>query len=136
MSLTRIIESVPKTFMSIQILVICTLIFIFFIAKDCQQRRPGASFVKIKETKPEVLDHEYQAFLSDMGIKYGGKKVPEEKKPYVPPMQGSSDASKGMKPTQRPLMLTNGSDAPGAASAHARAASKGEEYQSSAMRVS
>ena len=71
-----------------------------------------------------------------MGIKYGGKKVPEEKKPYVPPMQGSSDASKGMKPTQRPLMLTNGSDAPGAASAHARAASKGEEYQSSAMRVS
>ena len=71
-----------------------------------------------------------------MGIKYGGKKAPEEKKPYVPPMQGSSDASKGMRPTQRPLMLTNGSDAPGAASAHARAKSKGEEYQSSAMRVS
>jgi hypothetical protein len=73
-----------------------------------------------------------------MGIKYGGKKVPEEKKPgpYVPPMQGSSDASKGMRPTQRPLMLTNGSDAPGAASLHARAKSKGEEYQSSAMRVS
>jgi len=106
------------------------------LTKDCQQRRPGASFVKLKETKPEVLDHEYEAFLSDMGIKYKGKKVPEEKKPYVPPMQGSSDASKGMKPTQRPLMLTNGSDAPGAASAHARAKSKGEEYQSSAMRVS
>ena len=52
-----------------------------------------------------------------MGIK-GEEKATE--KPYVPPM---GDLSKCFQPRHVPLMLTNGSSAPGAASAHARAMS-------------
>ena len=60
-----------------------------------------------KEADPEQLDTEYQAFLADMGIK-GEEKATE--KPYVPPM---GDLSKCFQPRQVPLMLTNGSSAPG-----------------------
>ena len=57
-----------------------------FAAKDCQQKRPGAAFVKTKETNPEVIDKEYQSFLSDLGIKYGAeaRKAAEEKGKYCP----------------------------------------------------
>merc|ERR1712029_1198081 len=89
------------------------------LTKDCQQKRPGAAFVKTKETNPEVIDKEYQSFLSDLGIKYGAdaRKAAEEKeKSYVPPM---GDAARSLNQTaSKPLMLTNGSDAPGAASAY------------------
>ena len=55
-----------------------------------------------------------------MGLK--GEKFSEEDKPYVPPM--GCDTSRSLNPsTSKPLMLTNGSNAPGAASAHARALS-------------
>ena len=55
-----------------------------------------------------------------MGLK--GEKFSQEDKPYVPPM--GCDASRSLNPSSsKPLMLTNGSNAPGAASAHARALS-------------
>ena len=87
------------------------------ITQDCQQRRPGEVFKVRKEANPEELDTEYQAFLADMGIKGEGQST--EKK-YVPPM---GDLSKAFQGPKVPLMLTNGSSAPGAASAQARAAS-------------
>jgi len=92
------------------------------LTKDCQQRRPGATFTSKKETNPEQLDSEYQAFLQDMGLKTGKDVSEEGDKPYVPPM--GCDTSRSLNPsTSKPLMLTNGSNAPGAASAHARALS-------------
>jgi hypothetical protein len=94
------------------------LYFLFRSAKDCQQQRPGVSFVQRKEADPEQLDSEYQAFLSDMGLQSTDSIKPE--KSYVPPM---GDLSKNFQTPKAPLMLTNGSCAPGAASAHARAMS-------------
>ena len=52
-----------------------------------------------------------------MGMKQEDQK---SEKPYVPPM---GDLSKSFKPLSQPLMLTNGSNAPGAASAEIRALS-------------
>ena len=100
-----------------------------FSASDCKQRRPGAVFAKIVSTvKPEVIDKEYEAFISDLG---GKNTTPKETKTaaaaaaatnnlsssadYIPPM--GSDLFEQRKT----LMLTNGSAAPGAASAAARA---------------
>ena len=87
------------------------------IAKDCNQRRPGVVFQVKKVSNPEKIDKEYEAFLSDMGMKQEDQK---SEKPYVPPM---GDLSKSFKPLSQPLMLTNGSNAPGAASAEIRALS-------------
>lgn len=88
------------------------------IAKDCNQRRPGVVFQVKKVSNPEKIDKEYEAFLSDMGMKQEDQK---SEKPYVPPM---GDLSKSFKPLSQPLMLTNGSvAAPGAASAEIRALS-------------
>ena len=87
------------------------------IAKDCNQRRPGVVFQVKKVSNPEKIDKEYEAFLSDMGMKQDEQK---SEKPYVPPM---GDLSKSFKPLSKPLMLTNGSNAPGAASAEIRALS-------------
>ena len=57
-----------------------------------------------------------------MGLKTGKDVSEEGDKPYVPPM--GCDTSRSLNPsTSKPLMLTNGSNAPGAASAHARALS-------------
>jgi len=87
-------------------------------ASDCRQRRPGESFNKKGESAPaKVLDEEYVAFLRDMGEKVPEDKAKKEEKPYVPPM---GDLSKVLSKPKAPLMLTNGSAAPGAASAHAR----------------
>ena len=94
-------------------------------AADCRQRRPGAVFSQSKkETNPEKIDKEYAAFLSDLGVKTEDDGKAEST--YVPPM---GDLSKCFKDSDikskssAPLMLTNGSSAPGAASAHARAIS-------------
>ena len=54
-----------------------------------------------------------------MGFK--SDKVEKQDKPYVVPPMG--DLSRSFKPQAKPLMLTNGSSAPGAASALARAIS-------------
>ncbi len=73
-----------------------------------------------------MIDKEYQAFLSDMGMEDPNKKKDASKQddePYVPPTLGRSIMGKAPAP---PLMLTNGSNAPGAASAHARAVSAGQ----------
>ena len=86
-------------------------------AQDCNQRRPGATYNVKKKADPEMLDTEYQAFLADMGLK--GETSSDTEKPYVPPM---GDLSRSFQ-NSKPLMLTNGSSAPGAASAHARALS-------------
>jgi len=96
------------------------------LTKDCQQKRPGEVFQIKKEADPEVLDTEYQAFLADMGIKYEPKKEkgPAKDKPYVPPM--ALDPSRNLDMAAGkilPIMYTNGSSAPGAASSHARALS-------------
>ena len=108
------------------------------LAKDCQQKRPGEVFQVKKEADPEVLDTEYQAFLQDMGIKYEPKKEkgPAKDKPYVPPM-GALDPSKNLSMAQDkilPIMYTNGSSAPGAASLQARALS--DPQKCGAARVS
>lgn len=88
------------------------------LTSDCKQRRPGAIFVKATSTsKPEVIDKEYEAFMTDLTGKKPEveKRIPEE---FVPPM---GDVGKCFRPgSSAPLMLTNGSSAPGAASAFVR----------------
>ncbi len=71
-----------------------------------------------------MFDKEYDAFLEDMGLENPNskKKKEEEDEPYVPPDLGVKPFAKAAPP----LMLTNGSHAPGAASAHARAISAGQ----------
>ena len=91
------------------------------LAQDCKHRRPGQAFNKVGNTAPEVLDKEYESFLSDLEPSRKVKK--KEEAPYVPPMGDLSNALKG---PSTPLMLTNGSSAPGAASAYARAVSSGQ----------
>lgn len=86
------------------------------LTTDCQQRRPGTIFTAPK-ADPVQMDSEYEAFLNDMGHRKGEKVV---EKPYVPPM---GDLSQCLKKPSAPLMLTNGSAAAGAASAHSRAIS-------------
>ena len=119
-------------------------ILVFFpLASDCRQRRPGESFNKKGKSNPEVIDKEYEAFLEDMGIEPPSKKKEREDKKkaeanskYVPPMGDLSKAlscrSGGAAP---PLMLTNGSHAPGAASAHARAISAGQQTPGGTLQV-
>ena len=103
-------------------------------AADCRQRRPGESFNKRgKSSKPEVIDKEYEAFLHDMGAPKKTKKNEAEDAPYVPPDMGLKQPSFS-KPAP-PLMLTNGSSAPGAASAHARAVSSGQQTPGGALQV-
>ena len=84
-----------------------------------------------KETNPELIDKEYDAFIADMGLKKEGVQT---EKPYVPPM---GDLSKCFKPNSTPLMLTSGSvlrEAPGAASAEVRALS--DPQKAGGLRVS
>jgi len=91
------------------------------VTSDCKQKRPGQIFNR--SAGGEELDGEYEAFLDGMGI--GGKKVKlDDDKPYVPPM-GSVESRFGQITKSKPrLMLTDGSAAPGAASAAVRKASK------------
>lgn len=87
------------------------------VTSDCRARRPGE--VWNQSSGGAELDEEYDAFLSDLGVKKKAKVMVEDK-PYVPPM---GDLSKVLgKPTisSSRLMLTNGSAAPGAASKQAR----------------
>ena len=79
----------------------------------------------------ETIDKEYDAFLDDLvgdGLAKPKPKKPktEEKvdAPYVPPM--SLQGNFGKATSVAPLMLTDGSSAPGAASAKARALSSGK----------
>ena len=65
-----------------------------------------------------------------MGIKGSGDGL-EADKPYVPPM---GDLSRCFDNKSVPLMLTNGSSAPGAASAQARAMS--DPQRAGGLRVS
>ena len=101
-------------------------ILVFFLAKDCNQRRPGAVWVTKKEKDPAKIDKEYEAFVEDMIGYDPNKSSKSTEKPYVPPM---GDLSKSLAPTSKPLMLTHkfsnsiGSSAPGAASAEMRAMS-------------
>ena len=107
------------------------ILILKFVAKDCQQRRPGVVFQVKKETNPELIDKEYDAFIADMGLKKEGAQT---EKPYVPPM---GDLSKCFKPNSAPLMLTSGSvlrEAPGAASAEVRALS--DPQKAGGLRVS
>ena len=92
------------------------------LTKDCQQRRPGEIWSKSKNTNNKEIDEEYDAFLEDMGVKDDktGKDL------TVPSIRGGISGSTGkfgFDPVKAPLMLTNGSSAPGAASAAARALS-------------
>ena len=76
-------------------------------------------YTPVRSAGGEELDGEYEAFLDGMGI--GGKKVKlDDDKPYVPPM-GSVESRFGQITKSKPrLMLTDGSAAPGAASAAVR----------------
>ena len=76
-------------------------------------------YTLVRSAGGEELDGEYEAFLDGMGI--GGKKVKlDDDKPYVPPM-GSVESRFGQITKSKPrLMLTDGSAAPGAASAAVR----------------
>ena len=106
----------------------------FFPAADCRQRRPGASFNKTSEKSadPKVIDAEYDAFLKDMG--YDGSKKAKREEKYVPPM---GDIGKALRGTTGPTLMltTNGSAAPGAASAHARAQSAAQQAPGGMMQV-
>jgi len=101
------------------------------VTADCKQRRPGAVFNFVPSKDRETIDKEYDAFLDDLvgdGLVKPKPKKPktEEKKvdaPYVPPMSLQGNFGKAR---QTPLMLTDGSSAPGAASAKARALSSGK----------
>ena len=90
-------------------------------ASDCKGARPGASFNVKKKTSDKVMDKEYNSFLKDLGVKVDEEEAEEK---YVPPM-GDLSARNVFEQSKAPLMLTNGSCAPGAASAHARAISNG-----------
>jgi len=89
------------------------------IVKDCKARRPGEVFNQ--SAGGAELDGEYTAFLEDLGVKKKDM-VLQEDKPYVPPMGDLSKILGKPKPSTAAgrLMLTNGSAAPGAASAAAR----------------
>ena len=110
------------------------LLLTVILAADCSQRRPGAVFAKTVSTvKPEVIDKEYEAFLADLS---GGKSglAAGSKESYTPPMGVIGNSFEGHSKTfegpSKTLMLTNGSAAPGAASAHARSMSKfGQQQQ-------
>ena len=81
-----------------------------------------------KNSNPEVIDKEYEAFLDGLGgSKAGGagKKLSSQNEyDKLPSIHGGIGGNRlkddGFKP---PLMLTNGSAAPGAASAHMRSLS-------------
>lgn len=92
------------------------------LTKDCRQRRPGEIWSKSKNTNSKVIDKEYDAFLSDMGVTNKSNEFDT-----VPTLSGSAGPSGtgkfGFSAANPPLMLTNGSSAPGAASAAARALS-------------
>lgn len=104
----------------------------FFSASDCKQDRPGAAFNKKGNTDPEVIDEEYESFLSDLDPSRKSKKK-GDKDSYVPPM---GDLSKALKAsTAAPLMLTCGVATPGAASAHARAISSGQQLPGGMLKV-
>ena len=93
------------------------------LAVDCNQRRPGVIFSKGKGD-PKVIDKEYEAFLNDMGESFSKGK--NNKYDSIPSISGGIGGNGGislMTDVKAPLMLTNGSSAPGAASAHARALS-------------
>ncbi|TRY79114.1 hypothetical protein TCAL_06595, partial [Tigriopus californicus] len=88
------------------------------VTSDCRQRRPGALFNQTKGKKDSnQIDSEYEHFLTDMG--FDPKKESKKDDKYAPPV---GDLSK----VGAPLMLTYGSGASGAASAHSRAVSAGQ----------
>jgi len=102
------------------------------LTSDCQQKRPGEIFNKIagRGADPKKIDAEYEAFLNDMGEtsrdQTKDKKRPDMKLASIHGGIGAGiGAGKGLfsGAVKAPLMLTNGSSAPGAASAAARDAS-------------
>jgi len=100
------------------------------VTADCKQRRPGAVFNFVPSKDRETIDKEYDAFLGDLVgdglLKPKPKKPKKEEKveaPYVPPMSLQGNFAKA---SAAPLMLTDGSSAPGAASAKARALTSGK----------
>lgn len=100
------------------------------VTADCTAQRPGAAFVRTGVDK-EVIDDEYDAFLSDLGVQMpkrkgkgkGGSGGDDAEKGYVPPMGESVNSVRGALQGNQKLMLTHGSSTPGAASTHARAVS-------------
>jgi hypothetical protein len=76
-----------------------------------------------------VIDKEYEAFISDLGGGSGNKSGLKNSasESSVSTAGGVGDLGKCFEPPQKTLMLTNGSAAPGAASAFARA--KNNPYQ-------
>ena len=92
------------------------------LTKDCRQRRPGEIWSKSKTSNSKEIDEEYDAFLNDMGVKNSANEF--DCVPAISGGIGGGDTGKfGFISGKAPLMLTNGSSAPGAASAAARALS-------------
>jgi len=91
------------------------------LTKDCRQRRPGEIWSKSKNTNSKEIDHEYDAFIKDMGVT--NCKNEFDAGPVLNKGIVGGTGKFGFSSTQPPLMLTNGSAAPGAASAAARALS-------------
>ena len=93
------------------------------LTKDCRQRRPGEIWSKSQNSNSKVIDKEYEAFLSDMGV--NNKSEEFNSIPCISGgIGGGGETGKfGFSGVKAPLMLTNGSSAPGAASAAARSLS-------------
>ena len=92
------------------------------LTKDCRQRRPGEIWSKSKNSNSKVIDKEYEAFLSDMGVTNKGNEF--DSTPSISGVLGGKGTGNfGFSGVKAPLMLTNGSSAPGAASAATRALS-------------
>ena len=92
------------------------------LTKDCRQRRPGEIWSKSKNTNSKEIDEEYDNFLKDMGVKRDQNEF--DSIPAISGGIGGGVTGKfGFDKAKAPLMLTNGSSAPGAASSAARALS-------------
>ena len=123
--------------------------FLNFSAKDCRQKRPGEVFNKVKsKADPKIIDAEYEAFLNDMDGKAGGGRgrgskssadaaSAREADKKLPSIQGGIGTGGGLfSSIKPPLMLTNGSAAPGAASAQVRSHSNTTQMAGGAFIVS
>ena len=92
------------------------------LTKDCRQRRPGEIWSKSKNSNSKIIDKEYEAFLGDMGLTNNANEF--DSSPSINgTLGGKGTGNFGFSGVKAPLMLTNGSSAPGAASAASRALS-------------
>jgi len=92
------------------------------LTKDCRQRRPGEIWSKSKNSNSKIIDKEYEAFLSDMGVTNNANEF-DSTSSINGILGGKGTGNFGFSGVKAPLMLTNGSSAPGAASAASRAIS-------------